>query len=136
MARGGYGGGFRGGFPGGPGAVARPATCYKCGGPNHYARDCQAQAMKCYACGKLVSWLGKHPEKARADEVQGHISRECTAPNGGPLTSAGKACYKCGQPGHISRECTVVETNGPMGLDTAVDPINQVQPSATAAAAV
>lgn len=25
----------------------------RCGGPNHFARDCQAQAMKCYACGKI-----------------------------------------------------------------------------------
>ncbi|KAK9324091.1 putative cellular nucleic acid-binding protein [Lipomyces orientalis] len=53
-------------------------------GPNHYARDCQAQAMKCYACGKL-----------------GHISRDCTAPNGGPLSTAGKTCYRCGEQGHI-----------------------------------
>lgn len=48
--------GGRGGFRGGYYGVQnnRAATCYKCGGPNHYARDCQAQAMKCYACGKLV----------------------------------------------------------------------------------
>jgi cellular nucleic acid-binding protein len=45
-----------GGYAGGYGVTTnRAATCYKCGGPNHYARDCQAQAMKCYACGKLVS---------------------------------------------------------------------------------
>ena len=88
--RGGYGGGFRGGYTG-----PRAATCYKCGGPNHYARDCQAQAMKCYACGKL-----------------GHISRDCTAPNGGPLNQAGKTCYRCGEAGHISRDCPQAEVNG------------------------
>lgn len=44
--------------------------------------------MKCYACGKL-----------------GHISRDCTAPNGGPLNAAGKTCYRCGEAGHISRDC-------------------------------
>lgn len=44
--------------------------------------------MKCYACGKL-----------------GHISRDCTAPNGGPLDKTGKTCYRCGETGHISRDC-------------------------------
>lgn len=84
--------------------------CYKCGGPNHFARDCQAQSMKCYACGKL-----------------GHISRDCTAPNGGPLNAVGKTCYKCGEPGHIIRDCPQ-NVNGEANV-AVVDPaIVQVAP--------
>ena len=97
-ARGGFGG--RGGFN----AVQpnRAATCYKCGGPNHFARDCQAQAMKCYACGKL-----------------GHISRDCTAPNGGTPNAAGKTCYRCGEVGHISRECPQAAAENGTGVASA-----------------
>lgn len=55
--------------------------------------------MKCYACGKL-----------------GHISRDCTAPNGGTVNSgaaAPKTCYRCGEAGHISRECPQVASGDP-----------------------
>ncbi|PSS20607.1 hypothetical protein M430DRAFT_27634 [Amorphotheca resinae ATCC 22711] len=74
--RGGYGGGF---VPrGGP----RTATCFKCGGPNHFSRDC-----------------------------------DCTAPNGGPLNTAGKICYQCGLEGHISKNCPQKATNGELVAD-------------------
>lgn len=85
----------RGGFSGSGYRERNAAKCYKCGGPNHFARDCQAQATKCYACGKL-----------------GHISRECPAPNAGSVSS-GKTCYRCGETGHISRDCPQgAEING------------------------
>ena len=66
MYAGGRGGFNRGGAPRGgfnsPGMGrgfangeedGRVQTCYKCGGPNHFARDCHAKSVKCYACGKF-----------------------------------------------------------------------------------
>ncbi|TAQ84184.1 hypothetical protein B7494_g7486 [Chlorociboria aeruginascens] len=99
--RGGFGGGFapRGGFSNG----GTQKTCFKCGLPNHYARDCQASATKCYACGKL-----------------GHISKDCTSSAGGPVNVNGKTCYQCGQIGHISRDCpsnNVATENAANGVD-------------------
>jgi len=71
--------------------------------------------MKCYACGKL-----------------GHISRDCTAPNGGPLNSEGsKTCYRCGEVGHISKNCPQVETNG-VGAPPVVAETVPVVPAAAA----
>lgn len=72
--------------------------------------------MKCYACGKL-----------------GHISRDCTAPNGGTLNNAaGKTCYRCGEVGHISKDCPqAAEVNGAPAAETAA-PV----PAAAAAPAV
>jgi cellular nucleic acid-binding protein len=69
--------------------------------------------MKCYACGKY-----------------GHVSRDCTAPNGGPLNTAGKICYQCHEAGHISRDCPQKATNG----DASADAADLVAPAAAAPA--
>jgi len=62
--RGGPGGrgGGRGGFGRGFGDDdGRIQTCYKCGGPNHFARDCHAKSVKCYACGKFEGHIVPYP---------------------------------------------------------------------------
>jgi len=75
--------------------------------------------MKCYACGKL-----------------GHISRDCTAPNGGPLNSEGsKTCYRCGEVGHISKNCPQVETTNGVAATPAAAETAPVAPAAAATAA-
>lgn len=65
----------------------KATTCYKCGGPNHFAKDCQAGSVKCYSCGKT-----------------GHISKECNL----ATDKFAKACYQCGKTGHISKNCVSV----------------------------
>jgi cellular nucleic acid-binding protein len=75
--------------------------------------------MKCYACGKL-----------------GHISRDCQAPNGGPLNQAGKTCYRCGEAGHISRDCPQSQTEGAPAVNgDATSPQTGVPPEAAVNAA-
>jgi cellular nucleic acid-binding protein len=74
--------------------------------------------MKCYACGKL-----------------GHISRDCTAPNGGPLNQTGKTCYRCGETGHISRDCPQAQVDGAVNGETASTPAAGVPTEAAANAA-
>lgn len=73
--------------------------------------------MKCYACGKL-----------------GHISKECTAPGGGPLNTAGKTCYTCNQAGHIARDCPNKESNPEPIVPAEVD-LSAVPPPIAAAIA-
>ncbi|KAJ7180010.1 hypothetical protein C8R43DRAFT_871270, partial [Mycena crocata] len=59
-----------------------PVKCYRCGGPNHMARDCLA------AAGTIA-----------ADP------RDPSIPTGPAGMNRTKTCYKCQQEGHIAREC-------------------------------
>jgi len=75
--------------------------------------------MKCYACGKL-----------------GHISRDCTAPNGGPLTNEGaKTCYRCGEVGHISKNCPQATGEAANGVAAGAADAAPVVPAAAPPAA-
>ncbi|TFK28774.1 hypothetical protein FA15DRAFT_583729, partial [Coprinopsis marcescibilis] len=58
-----------------------PVKCYRCGGPNHMARDCLA------APGTTVN-----------DSI----------PTGPSNVNKNKTCYKCQQEGHIARDCPEV----------------------------
>ncbi|KFY45131.1 hypothetical protein V495_03108 [Pseudogymnoascus sp. VKM F-4514 (FW-929)] len=66
--------------------------------------------------------LSKALAQPPATSAFGHISRDCTAPNGGPLNTAGKTCYQCGEAGHISRDCPQSQ-RVPMGMDVDGNPI-------------
>ncbi|KAF8165379.1 hypothetical protein B0H34DRAFT_236194 [Crassisporium funariophilum] len=57
-----------------------PVKCYRCGGPNHLARDCLAA-----------------PGASMNDSIP-------TGPAAANINKA-KTCYKCQQEGHIARDC-------------------------------
>ncbi|CAE6396229.1 cellular nucleic acid-binding protein [Rhizoctonia solani AG-1 IB] len=63
------GGGFRGGFGRGGGAANGTVKCFRCQGPNHYARDCMA------APGTTA--LDSKPKTCYKCHKEGHIAREC-----------------------------------------------------------
>lgn len=84
--------------------------------------------MKCYACGKLGEYTISR-SNTKPNTSLGHISRDCTAPNGGPLNTAGKTCYRCGETGHISRDCTQAEVNGDGVALPVAAPVQPVAPT-------
>ena len=63
---------------GGPGVSNGRIICFKCGGLNHFSRDCKANSVKCFNCNGF-----------------GHLSRDCSEP------AKVQTCYKCQQEGHI-----------------------------------
>ncbi|RKP06935.1 hypothetical protein THASP1DRAFT_7322, partial [Thamnocephalis sphaerospora] len=76
--------------------------CYKCGGINHYARDCRAGGIKCYNCNEI-----------------GHISRDCQ--NAPVNDRPAKICYRCNEPGHIARNCPNEEAQDASYADADAD---------------
>ncbi|KAI0685030.1 hypothetical protein BC835DRAFT_574146 [Cytidiella melzeri] len=62
------------------GSRSHPGRCYRCGGPNHMARDCLAAPGSTVSDGALIPTAPANPNR-------------------------NKTCYKCQLEGHIARDC-------------------------------
>jgi hypothetical protein len=65
-------------------------VCYRCGGANHFARDCPEETPKCYSCGERCKNYKAAVEKMRRQDRGKQAKERASSPVQPHLQSPGK----------------------------------------------